>query len=150
MITESYTLMPDKTLQVEKIVDVRFSEVDSMGIVWHGNYALYFEDARELFGQTYHLEYLHMYEMGFYAPLVELKFNYKKVVRYQDRIKVRCTFRNTDAAKIIFDYEIRNAETDEVMVTGHTVQVFLDHEYNLTWQVPDFFKKWKEMNGIRS
>ena len=40
----------NKILQVEKVVDVRFSEVDSMGIVWHGNYVLYFEDARELRG----------------------------------------------------------------------------------------------------
>lgn len=135
-------------LQVEKTVDVRFSEVDSMGIVWHGNYALYFEDARELFGKTYHLEYLHMFEMGFYAPLVELKFNYKKAVRYTDKIKVRCTYRETEAAKIIFDYEILDAETDEVMVTGHTVQVFLDRDYQLVWQTPEFYTEWKKMNGL--
>lgn len=135
-------------LQVEKMIEVRFSEVDSMGIVWHGNYALYFEDARELFGKTYHLEYLHMFEMGFYAPLVELKFNYKKAVRYTDKIKVRCTYRETEAAKIIFDYEILDAETDEVMVTGHTVQVFLDRDYQLVWQTPDFYTEWKKMNGL--
>lgn len=137
-----------KILQVEKEVDVRFSEVDSMGIVWHGNYALYFEDARELFGRTYQLEYLYMYELGFYAPLVELKFNYKKAVKYTDRIKVKCTYRNTDSAKIIFDYEIRNAETDEVMVTGYTTQVFLDRDYNLIWQTPAFYTEWKRMNGV--
>lgn len=140
--------MSQKILQVEKEVDVRFSEVDSMGIVWHGNYALYFEDARELFGSTYQLEYLHMYEMGFYAPLVELKFNYKKALRYPCRIKVKCTYRNTDSAKIVFDYEIRDAQTDELVVTGHTVQVFLDRNYNLIWQVPDFYNEWKSINGI--
>lgn len=135
-------------LQVEKTVDVRFSEVDSMGIVWHGNYALYFEDARELFGKTYHLEYLHMFEMGFYAPLVELKFNYKKTIKYTDRIIVRCTYRETDAAKIIFDYEILNAETREVAVTGYTVQVFLDKDYQLVWENPEFYQEWKRMNGL--
>lgn len=140
--------MQNKILQVEKEVDIRFSEVDSMGFVWHGNYALYFEDARELFGQTYHLEYLRIYDMGFYAPLVELTFHYKKAVKYQSRIKVRCTYRNTDAAKIIFDYEILDAETDELMVSGHSVQVFLDHDYNLVWQTPDFYREWKRLNGI--
>ena len=29
---------------------VRFSEVDSMKIVWHGEYIRYFEDGREAFG----------------------------------------------------------------------------------------------------
>ena len=119
-----------------------------MGIVWHGNYALYFEDARELFGKTYQLEYMHMYEMGFFAPLVELKLNYKKAVKYEDRIKVRCTYRETDAAKIIFDYEIRDAKTDTLMVTGHTVQVFLDLNKNLIWQMPDFYIEWKKINGL--
>lgn len=38
------------TLSVTKTLTIRFSEVDSMGIVWHGSYALYFEDAREAFG----------------------------------------------------------------------------------------------------
>lgn len=140
--------MTGKKLQVEKEIDVRFSEVDSMGIVWHGNYALYFEDARELFGRTYQLEYMQMYEMGFFAPLVELKLNYKKAVKYQDKIKVRCTYRDTEAAKIIFDYEIRDAKTDTVMVTGHTVQVFLDLNQNLIWQLPDFYIEWKKINGL--
>ncbi len=135
-------------LRVEKDIDVRFSEVDSMGIVWHGNYALYFEDARELFGKTYHLEYLHMFELGFYAPLVDLKFHYKKAIRYQDKIKVVITYHDSDSAKVIFDYEIRNRETDELMATGQSTQVFLDLNYNLVLHTPEFFKEWKRMNGI--
>ena len=31
-------------------VRVRFSEVDAMGVVWHGNYLKYFEDGREKLG----------------------------------------------------------------------------------------------------
>ncbi len=135
-------------LQVEKEIDIRFSEVDSMGIVWHGNYALYFEDARELFGKTYHLEYLHMYEMGFFAPLVDLRFHYKKAIKYTDPIKVVIRFHDTEAAKIIFDYEIRHRETDEIMATGQSTQVFMDLDYKLILFVPDFFKEWKRLNGI--
>ena len=95
-----------KILKAEKKVQVRFSEVDSMGIVWHGAYPLYFEDAREEFGSLYHLEYLRMYEFGFYAPLVELTFNYKRPIKHRDIINVVITYKDTDAAKILFDYEI--------------------------------------------
>ena len=45
----------DTVLSVTKSFDIRFSEVDSMGVVWHGNYAKYFEDAREEFGRKYDL-----------------------------------------------------------------------------------------------
>lgn len=135
-------------LEIEKDIDIRFSEVDSMGIVWHGNYALYFEDARELFGKTYHLEYMQMYRFGFYAPLVDLQFHYKKAIRYTDPIKVVIRFHDTEAAKIVFDYEIRHRETGELMATGQSTQVFLDLDYQLVLSVPEFFKEWKRLNGL--
>ena len=43
-------------LSVTKPFEIRFSEVDSMGVVWHGHYVKYFEDAREAFGAKYGLE----------------------------------------------------------------------------------------------
>ncbi len=135
-------------LQAEKDIDIRFSEVDAMQIVWHGSYALYFEDAREEFGRKYKLEYMRMYEFGFYAPLVELKFNYKRPLKYQDKVQIKITFRNTSAAKLIFDYEIYDRTTNELCATGHTVQVFLDTNYNLLWTTPPFINEWKKMNGI--
>ena len=49
-------------LESESTFKVRFSEVDSMKIVWHGNYVHYFEDGREAFGKKYEgLSYLDMY-----------------------------------------------------------------------------------------
>ena len=61
----------DKILSVTKPFEVRFSEVDSMGVVWHGHYAMYFEDAREAFGAKYGLEYLMMYGKGFLPARVQ-------------------------------------------------------------------------------
>ena len=61
-------------LKASKDIEIRFSEVDSMNVVWHGSYALYFEDARETFGAQYGLEYLTIAGNGYFAPLVELTF----------------------------------------------------------------------------
>ena len=135
-------------LTAEKIIDIRFSEVDSMGIVWHGSYAVYFEDAREVFGKKYGLEYLRIYDNGYYAPLTELHFNYKRPLKYQDRARVVVTYHPSDAAKIVFDYEIFDLATNELMVTGHSVQVFLDKEFQLVWTTPDFYNEWKRKNGV--
>ena len=44
---------------------------------------------------------------------------------------------------MVFDYEIYDTETDELLVTGHTVQVFLDKDYNLMWENPLFYAEWK-------
>ena len=43
------------TLSTTIRVQVRFSEVDAIRMVWHGNYVRYMEDAREAFGREYGL-----------------------------------------------------------------------------------------------
>lgn len=135
----------EKILSVTKPFDIRFSEVDSMGVVWHGHYAMYFEDAREEFGKKYHLEYLFMYHQGFFEPLVELTFKYKKPLIYGMKPEITVTYRPTEAAKIVFDYEIRDTATGEVYVTGHSVQVFMDKtNYQMVLYSPDFYEEWKK------
>lgn len=121
----------------------RFSEVDSMNIVWHGSYPLYFEDAREAFGAKYGLGYMLIFENGFYAPLVELSFQYKRPITYDMECRVEITYRPTDAAKIVFDYEIYDVKENLLRAVGHSVQVFMDKNYQLCWTNPEFYEKWK-------
>jgi acyl-CoA thioester hydrolase len=135
-------------LTAEKEFNIRFSEVDSMNIVWHGSYSLYFEDAREEFGKKYNLEYLYMFDQGFYAPLVELHFEYKKPLKYKDIAKIVISYRDTESAKLIFDYKIYLLPDNELIATGHSIQVFLDKNYELMWSAPEFIVKWKKMNGL--
>lgn len=141
----------ETVLSVTKPFDIRFSEVDSMGVVWHGHYAIYFEDAREAFGDKYGLEYLMMYDKGYFEPIVELTFKYKRVLIYGMKPEITITYRPCEAAKIVFDYEIRDIETNEVVVTGHSVQVFMDRTtHQLVLNSPDFYEEWKtrwEVNG---
>lgn len=140
-----------KLLSATKIIDIRFNEVDSMGVVWHGHYATFFEDAREEFGRKYGLEYLMMYDKGFFEPLVELNFKYKKPLIYGMSPEIYIEYHPCDAAKIIFDYEIRDPKSKEIFATGHSVQIFMDKtNYQLVLTNPDFYEEWKqkwEVNG---
>lgn len=133
-----------KQLKASKIFEIRFSEVDSMQFVWHGNYALYFEDAREMFGKKYGLGYMDIFNHGYYAPLVDLNFHYAKPIRYGMTLRVDIVYRYTAAAKLIFDYEIHDNATDELMTTGSSTQVFLDSNYQLMLYNPPFFEEWKK------
>ena len=122
---------------------VRFSEVDSMNIVWHGSYSLYFEDAREAFGKRYGLGYFDIFGNGYYAPLVELSFNYKRPIKYGMKPEITIIYRHTDSAKIVFDYEIIDTVSGDILATGHSVQVFMDMQYQLVWANPEFYEEWK-------
>lgn len=134
-------------LQATKHIEIRFSEVDSMNVVWHGSYPLYFEDAREEFGRRYGLGYMTICGHGYFAPLVELTFKYKRAMRYGTRPVVEITYVPAEAAKIIFDYVIRDAADGTVYATGRSVQVFMDRDYKLVWESPEFYRKWKEQWG---
>ena len=131
------------SLSFTKPLDVRFSEVDAMQIVWHGSYALYFEDAREAFGAHYGLSYHTIADAGYYAPLVDLEFHYRRPIVYGDRPLITITYIPTEAAKVIFDYVITDETDGEVIATGRSVQVFLDSNRNLMWTAPEFYEKWK-------
>lgn len=137
-----------RILQCVMPVKVRFNEVDSMGIVWHGNYVEYLELAREEFGRKYGLTYLgDIYGNGYYAPVVRVELDYKHSLEYQDGAFVRATYVPTISSKICFDYEVftkDNEGNETVVATAKTVQVFTDLQRNLVLETPEFYKNWKE------
>ena len=138
----------EAVLYTEKQFEVRFSEVDMMNVVWHGAYPLYLEDAREAFGNQWGLSYQRYIKENTFAPIVEMTMNYKRPLTFGMKPTVRITYRPTDSAKVIFDYEIFDKESGVVYLTAHTVQVFMDRNYNLLWYSPDFYTDWKKEMGL--
>ena len=141
-------MMDEVVLKASKEFVVRFSEVDPMNIVWHGSYALYFEDAREEFGRLYGLSYQLFFENECPAPLVDLSFKYLKPLFHKQHARVDIFYRNTPAAKIIFDYEIRLMEDNTPITTGRSIQVFTDKNYNLMLTNPPFYVEWKTKHNL--
>jgi acyl-CoA thioester hydrolase len=138
----------DIQLKSSKEFEIRFSEVDSMHIVWHGSYAFYFEDAREQFGKDYGLTYQGYFDNGYFAPLVDLNFSYKKPLLFGQQARIDIMYRNVLAAKVIFNYEIYLLSDNSLIATGSSTQVFLDMDYKLVWSNPPFYEEWKRKYGL--
>lgn len=129
---------------------VRFSEVDSMQIVWHGEYVRYFEDGRESFGREFKgLGYMDIYESGYTAPMVDMTLQYKHPLRCNDTAIVETRYIATDGAKICFEYEIRRESDGEVVATGSSMQVFLDGKGELQLNPPQFYTEWRKQWGVK-
>jgi acyl-CoA thioester hydrolase len=131
-------------LKASKLLDIRFSEVDSMNVVWHGSYMLYFEDARELFGEQYDLSYMGYVRHGYYAPMVEMNIQWKKPILYGMRPRIDIIYRPTVAAKVVFDYEIHDTADESLIATAHSVQVFMNLNYQLVLYSPKFYEEWQQ------
>ena len=117
--------------------------------MWHGHYIRYFEDGREAFGKEYGISYLDFYKFGYVIPIVQVQCDYKKSLRYGERVKVETEFFPTEAAKMLFKYRLYNSATNELVASGSTIQVFLDKEASiLQLATPDFFDEWKRKYGL--
>ena len=136
------------TLTNITIVPVRFSEVDALGIVWHGHYLKFFEDGRESFGRQYELGYLDVYKFKFATPHVKINVDFKKTVKYGDHVKIITTFIYSPAAKIVFKYDIFRESDGELVATGESTQIFMNLDYELHITVPEFYDEWKKKNLI--
>lgn len=129
-------------------LQVRFSEVDSMRIVWHGEYLRYFEDGRESFGRKFGLTYLDVYNAGFRMPMVKVECEYKAPLTIDDIAIVETRFVNHEAAKAIFDYAIFREKDMRLCATGRSIQVFLDENNELVLSNPEFIIEWKKKWNI--
>ena len=120
-------------------VRVRYSETDQMGVVYHGNYAQYFEMGRVEWLRNIGLSYKWMEENGVMLPVVSLNVNYKKPARYDDLIMVKTIFKSQTSVKIEFDYEIYNEEM-ELLTIANSILVFVDMKTGRPTTPPEYIK----------
>jgi acyl-CoA thioester hydrolase len=70
-------------------------------------------------------------------------------LRYGDRVIIETEYIPSEAARLNFNYRLLNAATGEVVVTGSTVQVFLQRDnFMLQLTNPVFFEEWKKKYGF--
>ena len=110
-------------------VQVRFSEVDSIKMVWHGHYITYMEDAREAFGRKYGLEYMYIYNSGYLAPMFDVKMRYHQTATVDDVLLVTITCRQTKGSKLVFDYEIRKESDQALVFTAESTQLHRQDQF---------------------
>lgn len=124
---------------------VRFSEVDSLRIVWHGHYLKYFEDGRDAWGAEFGMDFIEVYEKhGLLMPLASSHMDYKYPLKYNEIGLVETTFVDSPAAKMIFRFKVYDENRSQLKATGETIQVFMDTKNVLQLNTPSFFEEWKQ------
>ena len=116
---------------------VRYSETDQMRVVYHGNYAQYFEIGRVEWLRNKGISYKWMEENGIMLPVVSLTMNYKRPARYDELLTLKTILKNRTSVKIEFDYELYN-ESDELLTTGNSVLVFVDMKTGKPISPPEY------------
>jgi acyl-CoA thioester hydrolase len=106
-------------------LEVRFHDVDMVGVVWHGHYLRYLENARwALMNQLgYGLD--RMLESGFAWPIVELQSKYLNPARFGDRLRVRASLLEWEN-RLALNYLVSRLDDGARIARARTVQVAVD------------------------
>ena len=108
-----------------------------MGVVYHGNYAQFFEIGRIDWLRSFGISYKNMEENNVMLPVVSLQCNFKKSAEFDDEITVKTTLKKIPTVKIEFEYEIFN-QKKELLTTGYTMLAFINMKTNKLMLCPDY------------
>lgn len=111
-----------KSLTAETLIEVPFHDLDPMEIVWHGNYARYFERARHALLMGLDYDFPQMRASGYAWPVVDLQIRYVRPARFCQKIIARAEIVEWEN-RLKIKYEIRDADSGERLTKGSTVQV---------------------------
>lgn len=109
----------------ETTVRVRYAETDQMNVVYHGNYAQYFEVGRVEAMRALGLSYKELEAMGIIMPVIEWTAKFLRPAHYDDLLTVRTTLKEFPRDhRIDFLQEVYN-EKGKLLTSGKVHLFFL-------------------------
>ncbi|MCJ7664856.1 MAG: acyl-CoA thioesterase [Desulfobacterales bacterium] len=107
-------------------VRVRYAETDSMGVVYHANYLVWFEMGRSEYCRKQGFNYRDLEASGYYIIVAEARCRYRKPARYDEVITVRTSLHALQRRSICFRYQVLRKGSRETLVEGETKHLCID------------------------
>ncbi len=114
---------PILSTQVE--MEVQFFDVDSMRVVWHGNYVKYLEVARCELLKMFDYNYIEMERCGHVWPIVDMRIKYVASAKLSEIIVIETSLVEYET-RIKINYVVKSKSTGQVLTKAHTIQVAVD------------------------
>jgi acyl-CoA thioester hydrolase len=114
-------------IRAEIEVEVPFHDVDLAGVVWHGHYMKYLENARWVVMDRIGFGLEAMLASGFIWPVIGLEVKYIRAARYGERLRVQASIVEWDA-KLVLNYLLLDAKEGTRIARAQTTQVAVARE----------------------
>ena len=122
---------------------VRYAETDAMGLVHHSVYIVWFEEGRSHYARQRGHSYADFEQSGYYLAVTEVHARYITPARYGQLITVRCWIEAMKSRRLTFAYEIVDAASGDVLVTGTSQHICITHDGHVS-KIPDTWRAWRE------
>jgi len=129
-------------------IQLRYSDTDQMGIIYHANYFSFFEQGRTKFLKDLGFDYYKVEENGVIFPVREVSCTYLKAIRLKDKIYITTKIHKLTKIKITYYHEIYSLE-GELKATGYTTVVSVDKEsfniIKMDERLKDIYEKYQTL-----
>jgi len=129
----------------ETRIRVRYAETDQMGVVNSANFFIWMEVGRVELCKACGFNYRDMeQDDGVFLAVAEASCRYRSPARFDDEVIIKTCIEEANTRIVIFHYEMRSAEGERVLATGHTRHVFVNRQMQRT-RLP---AKYHQMFGV--
>lgn len=118
------------TIRHTTMVRVRYADTDKMGVVYNGNYLMYFEIGRTELLRSIGLPYVDLEREGYLLPVREAHVEYKAPARYDDLLSIETSYTH-DATSAVITLSYRIVREDTEIAVGYTRHGFVHAQ---TWR----------------
>lgn len=112
----------------EYLVRAQPHHTDYSGVVWHGSYIEWMEEARVECLRSIGIEFADLVALGCDLPVVELAIRYHQAVRMGMAAIVRTRMAEMSGVRINWDYQIQSPDGQEIFLTARVTLVAVDRE----------------------
>ena len=143
-----------KNVLISRIYDFKaeFYDIDSMGVMWHGNYVKCVEVARCRFLDEVGFDYNAMHKNGFAMPIIKMEFKFISPILFNDRFAIRVDLLEFDSV-LKFQYifldsygkKLTIAQTSQVAFDMKAKESLYEIPQNFKAKLQDFCKKCSEI-----
>lgn len=141
--------LPDAPQPLVHVVKHRiyFSETDALGIVWHGNYPVFFERAITELGHKIGMSATTLKEANLATPLAQLHIDYRIPLYLDEEVTTKVKLHWSDGALLQYEVCILNSH-GKIACTGYIIQMFINlNTREPLWLSPDLWEicknNWK-------
>lgn len=110
----------------ETQIRVRYGETDQAGVVYYGNYLLYFEVARSEFMRALGMPYTSLEGRGLFLTVADAYCKYLSTATYDELLVVRTTVTKMTLTRVVFHYDVVRNDSGETIATGDTTLACID------------------------
>jgi acyl-CoA thioester hydrolase len=112
----------------EYLVRAQPHHTDYAGIVWHGSYLTWMEEARVECLRSIGIEFADLVAMGCDLPVVELSIRYHQPIPMGMSAVVRTRMADMEGVRVNWDYQIQSTDGEDIFVTARVALVAVDRD----------------------